>query len=539
MRADEAQRETRRRLLLAVLLVAGIALVYLLYNVSRFDRVTNVNAMDYAQIARHVLRGEGFTTSFIKPLSLLSHRSVENHPDLSYPPMHILWTAGLMKLLGPTDRAVSHSSGLAFLLTMPVMFILALRLFDWRTAVLGTAVFGTHFANLGYAVSGLEASLLTLEVTLLILVVYRASAGDRHEMAWVALAGLIAGLIYMTKYVWLAGALPVAVYLALMRPERRLARVAVFVAVIAVVSVPWLYRNYRLTGNPFFTLRVHEMIGRTRAFPANSIYRRFSEQIPSYLVFAADNPRAVFEKVRQDFSRLYRTFHDLGGAFVTPFFLVGVLVRLGNDRVERLRYLVYGMLAAVSIVLMLVMASPRLVAPLGPIATILAVFFFWRLLEARLQSAEERARTRWTALAVGALILLHVHPFVTEVTPDEPWYEAGEQPVETAMKQLQGQVDDVLLTDVPWQAAWMADMDAVWVPQTKADLNRLEDAVGRFRWLLLTPAVARMAAPEGLEEWAKFWAQAQQGDAEYLGFVPAARLGNGRFILMRRLPERD
>ncbi|MGC9317974.1 MAG: ArnT family glycosyltransferase [Armatimonadota bacterium] len=539
MRPDEARRETWRRLLLAALLVGAIALVYLLYNVSRFDRLTNVNAMDYAQIARHVLRGEGFTTSFIKPLGLIYHRSVENHPDLSYPPAHILWTAGMMRLLGATDRAVSHSSGLAFLLTVPLMLILAQRLFDWRTAVLGTAIFGTHVANLGYAVSGLEASLLTLEVTLLILVLYKASAGGRNEMIWVAAAGLIAGVIYMTKYVWVAGALPVAAYLALMRPERRLARVGLFIAVTVAVSIPWLYRNYHLTGNPLFTLRAHELIGQTRAFPANSIYRRFSQEIPNYLVFAAGNPRAAFEKARTGFSTLYSTFHSLGGAFVTPFFLVGVLVRLGNDRVERLRYLVYGMLAAVSIVLAFVMASPRLVAPLGPIVTILATFFFWRLLDARLQSTEERARSRWTALAVGALMLLHVHPFVTEVTPDEPWYEAGEEPIETAMQQLHGRVDDVLLTDVPWQVAWMADMDAVWVPQTTGDLTRLEHAVGRFRWLLLTPAVARMATPEGLEEWARLWAQAQQGDAQYLGFVPAARLGDGRFMLMRRQPERD
>ena len=534
MRPDEARRELRRKVLIVGILFAFIALMYLIFNVSRFENLADANAIDYAQIARHLSRGEGFTTSFIKPLGLVYETSVEHHPDLTYPPMHIALISAVMRVLGANDRAVSHSSGLAFLLTVPVLFTLAVRLFDWRTAVLGTLLFGTHIANLSYSVSGLEACLLMLLVTGMLLLLHCAASSEKHELWWVAAAGVAMGLAYLTKYVWIAALLPAVAYLIVMKPEGRLARVLIFVAVVAIVASPWLYRNYSITDDPFFSLRWHELVGQTRAHPANTVYRLYNEDMPSYLVFTAENPRAVFEKIRTGLTALYGSFNNLGGLFVTPFFLVGILVRLGDDRIERLRYLLYGVLVVVSMVLALFIAAPRLIAPVGGFVTILAVAFFWRLLDARTQALEPRTRLRWVVAAVGLLLVLHLHPLVTSITPDEPENITGETPLEQAMTQLKDTVDGPVLTDIPWTVAWMADVPAVWVPQTQTDLRRMEDHVGRFNWLVLSPTVARVASAERMEIWANVWVRTQQGDAEHMGFVVNAKLGDGRWILMRR-----
>ncbi len=534
MRPDEARRELQRKVLIVGMLFAFIALMYLVFNVSRFETLADVNAIDYAQIARHLMRGDGFTTSFIKPLGLVYETSVEHHPDLTYPPLHVALISAVMRVLGANDRAVSHSSGLAFLLTIPVLFTLAARLFDWRTAVLATLLFGTHIANLSYSISGLEASLLTLLVTGMLLLLHCAASSEKHELLWVVGAGVALGLAYLTKYVWIAALVPAVVYLIVMKPEGRLVRVLIFVAVVAIVAAPWLYRNYSITGNPFFSLRWHELLGQTRAHPANTVYRLYDEDMPSYLVFMADNPRAVFEKIRGGLTGLYGAFNNLGGLFVTPFFLVGILVRLGDDRIERLRYLLYGMLVIVSVVLALFIAAPRLIAPVGGFVTVLAVAFFWRLLDARTQALEPRTRLRWVVVAVGLLLVLHLHPFVTSITPDEPENLVGETPLEQAMTQLRDTVDGPVLTDIPWTVAWMADVDAVWVPQTEADLRRMEQHVGRFNWLVLSPTVARIASAERMEIWANAWVRAQQGDAQLLGFTITARLGDGRWVLMRR-----
>ncbi|HCA47358.1 MAG TPA: hypothetical protein DEP45_08335 [Armatimonadetes bacterium] len=533
MRLDEARRELRRKVLIVGLLFGFTALIYLIFQVSQFSNLADVNAMDYAQIARHLMRGDGLASSFIKPLSLVYEPSIENHPELTYQPLHIVVISAMMRVLGANDRAVSHASGLAFLLSIPVVFTLGVRLFDWRTAVLATVLYGTHVTNLGHAISGLEASLLTLLVTGLLLLLYCAAGSESRELLWVAAAGVVMGLLYLTKDVWSVAAVPAAIYLAYVRPEKRLQRVGLFLAITVVVMAPWLYRNYALTGRPFFSLRWHEMLGQTKAYPMNTIYRLHREDIPSYLVFAADNPRAVIEKVRGGLTALYAAFPSLAGIFVTPFFITAVLVRLGDQRTERLRYLMYGLLVLVSLALTFFSAAPRLVAPLGGFATVLAAAFFWRLLDARTQPFEPWLRARWTWVAVAVLLVLHLHPFVMSVTPEEP-RESGDDPLEQAMTQLAEAVDGPVLTDIPWSVAWIGDLDAVWIPQTEADLKRMEQRVGRFNWLLLSPTVARMATAERLDEWAAAWVNAEQGDAEIFGFRMAARLGDGRWVLMRR-----
>ncbi len=538
MRPEDARRDAWRRVLLALMLFGGIGLTYLIFNVSRFERLGDVNAMDYAQIARHVARGEGFTTSFIKPLSLVHVRRLERHPDLTYPPLHIMWTAGMIRLLGSNDRAVSHASGLAFLLTMPVVFWLALRMFDWRTAVLATALCGTHITLLGYAVSGLEAPLLGLLLTLALVCLYNVATTESRELPWAGAAGVLMGLIYLTKYVWVVAALPVLIYLVLVRPERRLARAGIFVALLVVVALPWLIRNYNVAGSPFFTLRTYEMFGQTRAHPANTIYRTFRDHYQSYLSFVVENPRAVFEKFRRGMNTFYASFPSLGGLFVTPFFLVAILVRLGRPPVERMRLLVYAIMIVVAASLSLIIAAPRLMAPVAPVVIVIATAFFWRLLDARLQSViDDRRRIRWMAAAVGLLVLLQMQPYLTEVTPDRPYNAPGTTALENAAAQVAEMTTGPVLTDAPWIVAWISDRDAVWLPQTETDFHKIEDAVGRFEWLFLTPDVARRAEVEKLEQWANAWVAAQRGDARYLGFVVSARLSDGRWVLMRRTSD--
>lgn len=534
MRPDEVKREQWRRVVSVLLLFGGLAMVYLVFNASRFQELGDVNAMDYAQIARHVARGDGFITSFIKPISLIHSQSIERHPDLTHPPLHVYWVAGMMRLFGATDRAASHAGGLAFVLTIPLVFLLALRMFDWRTAILATALCGTHITLLGYAVSGLEASLLGLLVTALVLVLHTAARTEGNELPWVAAAGLLMGLIYMTKYIWLVGALPVLVLLWLLRPERRLLRAAIFVALIFVVAAPWLYRNYLLTGHPFFTLRVYEMMGHTRAHPANSLVRTFRDYYEPVAVFAAGNPRALFEKLRSGLASFYQAFHALGGIFVTPFFVVGLLVRLGPPHLERLRVMLIAMLVLVACALSLVSADLRLLVPVAPTMIVLATVLFWRLLDARLQDLDSRARTRWTVAAIAVLMALQAFPFLTEITPDEPYVFVGDTPVDVAMQQLQDLTDGPVLTDAPWVVAWRADTAAIWLPNKEEDLRRMDERLGRFRWLLLTPDVARLAAREGMQSWANQWLRAQQDNPTYLGFEMSARLGDGRYILMER-----
>jgi hypothetical protein len=100
----------------------------LLYNLFEYRNLANPESMDAAQLARNVARGEGFTTQFVRPLSL---RLVEQHqmargrltndfglidgghPDLANPPLYPLVLAGAMRVLPfryeiPSGRQYRH-----------------------------------------------------------------------------------------------------------------------------------------------------------------------------------------------------------------------------------------------------------------------------------------------------------------------------------------------------------------------------------------------------------------------------------------------
>lgn len=535
----QAQRErtkTGANVVFHVMLALGLVFIYLIYNVSQFEEVTDVNALDYAQIARHVYRGEGFTTSFIKPISLMYNQSIENHPELTHPPLHVLWTAGMMRLLGPNDKAVAHSSGLAFLLGLPVIYLLAWHIFDRRTALLASALYGTNIAYLGYAISGLEAPLLTTLVTLLLLLLYLAGQNERREGLWVVLSGIVLGLVYLTKEIWILAALPAVVYLWKLRPEGRLRRPLLLLALALVVSSPWLVRNYRLTGNPFFTLRYIELFEQTKRYPGNSLHRTFDQHLPNFFAFAAQNPRAIAQKIQDGMLMFYRTVPAIAGLYVTPLFLVAILVALGNRNFELWRYLIYACAIIVAFGLSLLTAAPRLLIPIGPAVLVIATGYFWRLLDQRLEPIPVPLRGRTISLAVGLLLLLHFVPLGATLMPEGLEAAAPVDTVLSAAVQLNDQSSGLVVTDVPWLVAWVADRDALWLPQTPADLHKCEQAVGRFQWLLLSPMLTRIARREGLDRWAEVWARGLRADTEYLDFVVEARLSTGRWILLKRKP---
>lgn len=532
-------RPTEKRLAsevgIGALLFLGILLIYLVFSVSRFDVLRDINALDYAQIARHLYRGEGFTTSFIKPLSLVYHRSVENHPDLTYPPLHILSTSVLMHALGPTERAVTHSSGLAFVLTAPLLFFVGLRLFDLRTAALATVFYGANASYLDYAISGLEVSLLCLLLTAALLLAYLAASAGRREMVFVAAAGAVMGLVYLTKYVWILAAIPIAVYLLVMNKQRRFARVAVFIGFALIVALPWLVRNYRITGNPIFTLRSTEVLGQTPAHPGNSLYRCYDEYVPSALGFAVRNPRAMLEKVRTGLAALYRGSASLAGTYLMPFFLVAILVRLGDENFERWRYAIYGSFILVAVALTFLIAAPRLLVPLGPVMTVIATAYFWRLVDQGTGELRGRFKGRAITAAVVILLAAHTFPFLVAVTPGRPTGAVGPSVVQRACEQIAERTEGAILTDMPWAIAWIAERDAVWLPQTQVDLRKVEDAVGPFRSLVLTPLLPEVAAAERLEPWADVWRAAVRSDMRHGDFAVRARLADGRWIVFGRV----
>jgi hypothetical protein len=202
-------------------LIAMVALA-VFYDAAAFKNLSAPEAMDAAQLARNIADGQGYSTSFVRPLSMhLVFRSVTNrladlqpdeqgrpthaptaeqsrlirlihleepHPDLANPPVYPLLLAGWLKLLpfdyaapatGQSTRIYRPDLWIAFLnqalfvLAGVMLFGLARKLFDEPVAWVSVAVLFGAELFWRFSISGLSTVLLVA----LLLGVVRALAG--------------------------------------------------------------------------------------------------------------------------------------------------------------------------------------------------------------------------------------------------------------------------------------------------------------------------------------------------------------------------
>ena len=197
--------------------VLALFLVLICYNWFCFRNMSTQEAMDSAQLARNIAEGKGYTTLFIRPLSINLLRrhaakvssidaSVDTpdparvngmHPDIANAPLYPLVIAGLMKLMPfdyrvdlknrfwstsakepnadegrlvqsrafrryKPDFIISAFNQILLLVVAGLSFFLARRLFDLRTAILSTVLLLGTDLLWRFAISGLGTTFLLL-----------------------------------------------------------------------------------------------------------------------------------------------------------------------------------------------------------------------------------------------------------------------------------------------------------------------------------------------------------------------------------------
>jgi hypothetical protein len=343
-----------------------------------FSGFNNAEALDFAQLARHLARGDGFVTSAIVPLSLAFVPRLEAHPSLHHPPLFPLWEALLFRLGGVRPAMAALASGSAWLLTLWFIYALAVRLFDRRVAVFAVVLFAVNLTALRFSVSGLPnlltAALLTAALWTL--------AGPRTEEedtekdflplppgGWLILSAVLTGLVVLSDY---SLAWPVIVSVGLywillsrqwvtpsdageepglslwsgrtliidfsrwLRTSLPLHVGAIFGAGLLLTVSPWLVRNVRVVGHPCFSLTRYDLLTQTRSYPGQSVYRRFTE-LPQPWEFAAEHPLQTARKGLRGLGRLAQEMASLANVVVLALFLAGCLRPPDGDagRVQR------------------------------------------------------------------------------------------------------------------------------------------------------------------------------------------------------------
>jgi len=525
------RREFRAgRLLFWALLIGMPFLVQLTFLSGQFSGLRSRQAIDHAQVARNIARGDGFTTNFIRPLSLVFSAKVEGHPDLLNAPLHPLLLSLAFRVLPPNDNTVVFLSVIFWVASIWIVFFLTRRMFGPKTGALAAAVLMVSLSPMMSSMAG-TATMVSMFLMLLLfyLLIGRAypdgEAEDaRRQGLWpMAAIGAVLGLAVLNDYYYVAAVVPVLLFVILATaPHKNWRGAAIVAGGVVIVLLPWMVRNLVVTGNPIFTLSQYDIASHTGIHPGQSVLQHLDPQVAKAAAlypFLWENLRSVLLKVRTGIRPLLESVPMFGGLFIGPLFFASIFVTMQRRAVRSLRRLFYGVVLSFALFMLLGAFSRESLVALEPFAIIFAVGAVSRFIGAvdtdtLARGWRERDWPRmWQPakklIVVGVLVLLAAFPVAHYVRLGG----ARERPsmLKYEYLRMQAPSEGLLMSDSPWLAAWYCDRPSVWLTQAATDYDLVSQRVepidvlhfsGSFR---ADPATA----------WGNWWQQARLSPAPY------------------------
>jgi Dolichyl-phosphate-mannose-protein mannosyltransferase len=517
------------------------------YDVHAYRNLAAPEAMDAAQLARNISEGNGYTTLFIRPLSLYlvqqqnepkNPPSLTNatpdwaliktaHPDLANPPVYPLVLAGLMKVLpfhypvnlkssfwsendntgnSPTGRKFSRYQpdfiiaifNEVLLLTVVLLtFFLAKRLFDSRVAWLSA------FLALGcellwrFSTSGLSTMLLLvifLGLTLLLLEIERSAREPVPQagrlLGLVVAAGILTGFGALTRYAFGWTIIPVAVFLLLFSGPKRLGHLLAALAAFVLVLTPWILRNEAVCGTAFGTAGFAVVEG-TYVFPRFQLERSLHPELTHAMGL---KPYAL---------KLLGNLHDIvtedllksGATWAGVLFFAGLFLGFRSMGARRVRYFLLLCLGVFIVAQSLGRSqlseqspeinSENLLVLLVPLVFVFGASFFFTLLD---QMTLPLIQLRYAIIAgfvalCGLPLTFAMLPPGTSPVVYPPYFPPEIQQTANWMKP-----DELMMSDVPWAVAWYGHRQCVWLSlDAQTEFFAINDYVKPVQALYLTP----------------------------------------------------
>ncbi len=525
----------------AVLFAAVAYIINLwMFTDSGFKGLGHEKAIEQAQIARELARGNGFSTKMIRPAALWQFQSnkggfpLEITPDTYHAPLNPFisslalrlakneWPMTTKDVVYVCDKILASIQLAFFLLAVAVSYFTAKRLFDKRLAVFGVGMLLACEQFWDFSVSGLPQMLMLFLFSCAAYVMVRAieaKYAGKPTLLWSAGLGALFGLLALSHALTLfliAGALLFA--LLFFRPWGRDA--VVIFAVCALFYGPWLIRNHNVCGD-FAGVGWYSGLTGVRG-TESQVMRTMALEGPLKGVI----PTAFHEKIRgqviEQFGGLYGY---LGGILVAPFFFLALLHLFKKPETAMFRWCVLSMwffgvvgmcifglephIAAVTPMLVKANDLYVLFIPLMTFYGLALVLVMWSRLEINIRLVRIGF--------ISFLFIVSAGPFLSQFIELQSRPKNRVQwppyvPPYIAVLNQYTKDNEIIMSDMPWAVAWYADRKSLWLPMSIDDFISLNDynrLGGRVVGLYLTPVTGNTAFLQDIakgeyKDWAPF-----------------------------------
>jgi 4-amino-4-deoxy-L-arabinose transferase-like glycosyltransferase len=476
--------------------VFGFLLVAVLYDSFCFRNFSNPEAMETAQLARNIAKGEGYVTDYVRPISmyLTSTRTAnqspllkEGHRDISNAPLYPLLLAPLLRFTpGPGDLAslrvfniygpdlyIALLNQLLLGIGTMLVFRLALDWFNRRVAWLSAILFVLTELYWRFSISGLSTILLidlVLGLALLLTAFDRGNregAGTARLLLLAAGIGIVTALGMLTRYStgWLL--VPVLIFVITCSTQRRLLFFGIVLVTFVAVGMPWILRTVHASGLPFGTA-TYAPLQDTFVFSGDTLERSLKpgfDEIPGgrYIMTRAAVNKAVGGLREIVLTELPR----VGGNWMWGLFLATIIIGFQNPAAGRMRWFVIGSLMLMVPVQAVARThlswevpqvnSENLLVIFSPFVLILGVGVFMTLLESWRPPTlgwHYGIVVLFAGLMSLPLLLGFLPPRTLSFAP--PYYPPRIQQVGRYVSER-----ELLMSDIPWAVAWYGERQCV------------------------------------------------------------------------------
>ncbi|MEN9975328.1 MAG: hypothetical protein RLZZ282_1334 [Verrucomicrobiota bacterium] len=527
MNRSSAQLDTgiliRRSLFFLILILLTLGNLFTL-----FRGLNSPQAMDQAQIAREIARGNGFTTKMIRPVAYYQAEKTEKRTvsllgfqDTYHSPLNPLLNAAVLKLVGADksdawqmgenemvyrlDRVIATVSTLFFLMAIGVNYLLISRIFDAKIAAVSAILmlFCETFWN--YSLSGLPQMLMLLLFSCAIYFVYRAveeATEGRIAMTPAIIAGVFFSLLALTHWMTVWIALGYIIFAAITFRPRGIVGIVVL-ALLLVPAVFVMLRNNGITSFPFGTafLTLYNGLGNG----SEETVMRNIDLTAEPLVLTG----LISKILRTTLLQATNIIPFLAGIIIAPLFFLSLLHPFKRKSIATFRWaiLLMWITTAIGLAFFGITTEPldpnQLHLLFAPIMTAYGLAFIsilWSRLEFVASTPILGNVHYMVIIALCSLPMALALPQKVRVgmqlrdrggVPNWPPYYAPA--LNSASSGLKGWVTEkqVVFSDQPWAVAWYADRVAIWLPPNRDGFTKLETAAADLQ----TPVVGILISP--------------------------------------------
>jgi 4-amino-4-deoxy-L-arabinose transferase-like glycosyltransferase len=499
------------------LVLLGLGLWTLFYLRVSSGLLQNNDALDYAQVGRQLYQGKGFTSLhiFAYELPLLKEKGFLNKefPILHRFPLPCVLDALSFFLFGPSEFAVAFASGIFYLLSIPVIFLLAKRVFGQSVGLASTLIFILSREMLSQSITGMTEAAAVFFFLSLLLLLSDSAGHSSNRYFW---AGIVLGLACLNRSntFFFLPVLGVAIYL---RNHRyRIRSSATFLVAALLVMAPWFLRNALVAGDPLLP------VASRRFFLSGYGVRIFQDMdAPDLLGALQDQPGRTLEKWVRNVSLLLH-LPDLPFEYLfIPVLLLSYLFPLGTGA-RRTRNLGVVLFLVQVAVLSLGYVVPRyyviyallgMVYAVGTISALLGRFF-------------PQPRALFPVLS-GALIIILAFPLARNLTTGS---RKGRDQVAEDMHVTQALLarGSLVASIQSPQVAWYGGFRSLKLPDSPEELLQINRQYRPVDAIYLSPRIGRR---KDLERCYYRWLSSTTLQTEYR---IARRFESGAVLLQRR-----